>query len=169
MIHLTKILIVLGLALAAMPSRAQVLIPQDRGFVGLTAGYTSTSHLNGRLGFGAEGGLAFTNGWTGSLFFLSSKADHEGVDVQVVHYGLGADYRLTNVLNGLTAGLRLGAGTLDPDAGDAQNGFAIGPAISYDRMVSDAFSVGAEAQLLWTKWDDNETTTFFMLTGKYWL
>src|SRR5688572_26975285 len=98
-LHLTKALIVLGLVVAALPSRAQILLPQDRGYVGLLAGYTSTSGggISGRFGFGAEGGLAFTNGFTGLLYFQSSSKSEDAGKVQIDHYGAGLDYRLENV------------------------------------------------------------------------
>ena len=54
-------------------ANAQVLLPQDKAYMGLLAGYNTTTDLDGRFAFGAEGGLHMTNNVKGVLFFLSSK------------------------------------------------------------------------------------------------
>lgn len=153
-------------------AQAQILVPQDRGFVGLLLGSTTTTDLDSRTGFGVEGGLTFTNGWTGSLFYLSSDGSSDDVDAQVLHYGVGADYSLAHWLNGLKLGVRLGNSSVDfsgTGAPDNQSGFTYGPAISYDYMVNEMFSIGAQAQYYWNQWDSTENTSYFFLSGKFWL
>ncbi|HRO66293.1 MAG TPA: hypothetical protein PL182_01870 [Pseudobdellovibrionaceae bacterium] len=157
----------------ALPwAQAQIPLPQDRGYVGILAGYTQTSGLSGRFGFGAEGGLQLTNHMKGLLYFQSSTGDKDDIETQVLHYGVGADYAFMESAPGLSAGLRLGMGTAQPSgagAGGDQSAFSIGPAVSYDWMIHENISIGGQAQYLWTMWDDTETSSYFFLTGKFWL
>lgn len=159
-------------AFLAPLAQAQILLPQDRGYLGLLLGHTTTTDIDGRFGFGAEGGLAFTNGFTGSIYFMSSTGETSGVDMQVLHYGVGLDYSLSRFLNGLFVGARLGMSTaeaLNVQAADKESAFAGGLALGYDHMINESFSLGAQVQAFSNSWTPSTTSTYFLVSGKFWL
>ncbi|MGE0526414.1 MAG: hypothetical protein AB7P49_05065, partial [Bdellovibrionales bacterium] len=85
------------------------------GYVGLMIGMADPTNIEGRMAFGASAGMQFYNNITGSVFYLMSKAEEgSGVDVTLTHFGLGADYDLSEMaMAGLHAGLRAGMGSID--------------------------------------------------------
>lgn len=166
-IRLFVMTLVLG---AAGTASAQVLLPQQTGYVGLSAGYADPSHLNGRFGFGADFGLKFTNGMTGLLYFLSSSASESGVDTRISHYGVGADYNFAASMPGLRGGLRVGLGSAEVTGGGSGDStrFSIGPALGYDHPINESFTFGAETQIQWTMWEETRTTWYALANVKLW-
>ena len=165
--------LILALVLFAAPlAQAQILLPQDKGFAALLLGSSKTSHVgDGSLGFGAEMGLAFTSGVQGLLFFDSSTAKDGHIETQILQYGLGFDWGLPTVLQGLRFGGRIGLGTAQPSgpgSGDSKSALTVGPVVGYDYMIGNEMSLGASAQLLWTTWSTTETTASAFVVAKYW-
>ncbi len=172
--HFKKLMLGLCFLGLSAPAYAQIETNQGTGFAGLMVGYADPTNLDGRFGYGANVGMIFPNGITGLIYVLSSNGDEQGADVQILHYGVGADYSLsglfTGPLGGLHAGLRLGMATIDTDFPGAESDeqFTYGPALGYDYKFMPSFSLGGEADLLFSSGDNAVTTLYVLATGKYW-
>jgi hypothetical protein len=57
---------------------------------------------------------------------------------------------------------------VDVPGTESQNDFVLGPSVGADWMVSDSFSLGGEADLLFVLGDDGYSTLYLFATGKYW-
>jgi hypothetical protein len=168
----------LGLLIFLMGSTsawAQIEKNQGTGFAGLMAGYADPTNMDGRFGFGADIGMIFPNGVTGLIYVLSSTGEEQGVDIQILHYGLGADYSLSGIfsgpLAGLHGGIRLGMASVEADGNGVSASdsiFTYGPALGYDYTLTPGFSLGGEADLLLSSGDDSVSTLYLLVTGKYW-
>lgn len=151
----------------ALPAQAQTELPQPGGFAGLLLGYAKPGDLDGSLGYGAEIGLAFTNGLTGFGYFMGSEPEEAGVKATYSHYGLGAEYRFDQWINGLRAGARLGMASVDV-GGASDSAFSFGPHIGWDYRVAPNLSVGVEPVIMFDMFDDSDTTLYVFGTGRFW-
>ena len=160
----------LAFLMGGMSASAQVEKTNANGYVGVLLGYADPTNMDGRFGYGIDAGLMFTNGLTGNIFAYSSDGD----DVTITQYGLGVDYALSNWFEGflgtLKGGLKIGMSTLDVDVpgADTESDFFFGPSIGMDHMLAQNFSVGAQADLLFTMGDTDYSMLYLWLTGKYW-
>lgn len=164
----------------ASVAQGQIEKPQPMGYVGLLGGYADPGSLKGRFGYGADVGLKFTNGWTGLLFYQTSKAEEDGIDTAIHQYGIGADYALSErfqgdmgVLGAMKVGLRMGSGTVEatgPGLDTNESAFTYGLAVGYDHRLErlEGFGLSAELQNLWSNWDDNESVLYLLAGLKYW-
>lgn len=152
---------------------AQFETPQATGYVGLGLGYADPTNMDGRMGYGVNAGLIFPNGLSGNIFALNS----EGDDVSLMQYGLGVDFALRGLLGDslgfLKAGLKIGMSDMEVETpiGDmSDEGFFWGPSISADYMVTEAFSLGGEVDVLFTSGDKvgDYSMLYILGTGKYW-
>ena len=162
------------LVFSAQMANAQIETPQGTGYVGLLGGFADTTNVDGTAGYGLTVGLMFPSGWNGSLWAFNSTAENVGTDVHLFQYGLGADYSLKgffgDVLATLRGGIKIGSSTVDVDAPgvDSKTEFAFGPSLGTDWMLTEAFSLGAEADLLFVTTGDGYSTLYLFATGKYW-
>lgn len=170
-------LVSFGLAsvLISLPAFAQVEKNQGMGYAGLMLGFADPTNMDPRLGYGANVGLIFPMGLTGSIYILNSTESENGVDTSVLHYGLGVDYSLSGMfsgpLGGLHAGLKLGMATAETEfrgASNSEDFFTFGPSVGYDYPIVSYFSVGGEANLLLASGDNTVSTLYVLATGKFW-
>ena len=169
----------LALLAVAPFANAQTEASRDvLGFVGFSAGYADPTSINGRFGLGGDAGMMFGNGMMGSVFYRTSSGDESHRTVRVDHYGLGADWSLARYLpgpfGGFRGGVRAGASTIDADSKPGvsrvnDTEFAFGPSLGYDLIhLPYNFSVGAEADLLFTMGPAQYATLYVTANLKYW-
>lgn len=176
MTRFNKILVSVMFALAAPLASAQIEKPQATGYAGLLAGYADPTNVDGRLGYGADIGLRFPAGLTGLIYFYNSKADQDNVDLQIMHYGLGVDYSLQSMFDGFLGGLKAGVkvGMADYSAkatgiaSVSESDLAYGPSVGMDYMLTQSFSLGGQADLLFVTGDHGYSTLYVLASGKYW-
>lgn len=156
-----------ALVTAALPAQAQTELPQPGGYAGLLLGYAKPGDFDGTLGYGAEIGLAFTNGLTGFGYFMGAEPEEAGVKATYSHYGVGAEYRFDQWINGLRAGARLGMASVD-GGGVSDSAFSVGPHVGRDYRVAENLSVGVEPILMFDMFDESDTTLYVFGTGRFW-
>jgi len=165
----------LAFSLIGSVASAQIEKPQAAGYAGLLLGYSDPTNADGRLAYGADVGMIFPRGLTGSLFFYNSVGKEQNADVQIMHYGLGLGYSLSGMfdgwLGGLNAGVKVGMSSVDVDTPGAKDGdaeFAFGPSLGMDYMITSSFSLGGQADLLFVTAEPGYSNLFLFATGKFW-
>jgi hypothetical protein len=171
----TKILIItLAFAVIGMSANAQVERNNAMGYIGGLVGYADPTGIDGRLGYGVDFGMIFPSGITGLLFAYNSTGETENIETEIMVYGLGVDYSLSKMfesgfLHNLKAGVKVGMANLDVEGADDESDFTFGPSLGMDHMITEAFSVGGQADLLFVTGDEGYSTLYLFVTGKYWL
>ena len=172
-------LVSLAMISIAPLAHAQMSTSSDvTGFVGASLGYADPTSINGRFGYGGDAGMMFSNGMMGSLFYRNSNGQESHRDVQVQHYGVGFDWSLARFISGpvggFRAGIRGGVSTMDKNRNNnvgtvVDTEFAFGPTLGYDLFHLPAnFSIGAEANLMFTMGPAQFSTLYVLANVKYW-
>ena len=166
------------LSLAPLAQAQTSTSPDVTGFVGGSVGYADPTSINGRLGYGGDAGLMFGNGMIGSVFYRNSQDKESHRNVQVQHYGVGFDWSLARLISGpvggFRAGVRAGASVLEKDRRGNMSGvedteFSFGPTLGYDLIhLPYNFSIGAEANLMFTMGPAQYSTLYVLANVKYW-
>lgn len=169
--------------LVSIESSAQTELPQGSGYGGLGLGYADPTNTSGRFGIGASVGLNFPHGLSSGLFFNSSNGNESGVDTQTMHYGVEAGYRFAmlggaepeagfgNPATGFKLGAKIGMATIKVSGGgvdETDNVFTLGPSVAYDFPVAPQFTIGAQADLMFTFNEGGVSTPYVFAVGKYW-
>ena len=177
--NMKKVLIGLAMMSIAPLANAQMAASSDLlGYVGFAAGYADPTSINGRFGLGGDAGMMFSNGMIANVFYRSSSDKESKRNVQVDHYGLGADWSLAKYLpgpfGGFRGGLRAGVSTIEADSKPgvprvSDTEFAFGPTLGYDFIhLPYNFSLGGEANLLFTMGPAQFATLYVTANLKYW-
>ena len=171
-----------SLALLSLAPIAQAQTTMNRdvtGYVGGSIGYADPTAINGRLGYGGDAGMMFSNGMIGSLYYRASDDKETHRSVQVQHYGVGFDWSLARFisgpLGGFRAGVRAGVSVMDKDRLNStvapiyDTEFAFGPTLGYDLFhLPGNISIGAEANLMFTQGPAQFSTLYVLANAKYW-
>lgn len=166
---------VVALALTAIPAQAQThsKIGYAAGLLGLAIPTQSGTSV--RFDYGARAGYQLTDLVSAGVYVLTNS---ESVNVTVAGnttsgsnrfwlYGVEGNYALSDLMNGLYGGVRLGLATAKATANGVSataTDFALGPKVGYDYPLSDSFSTGAEADAQFVF--GNSTDAIFNVVGQ---
>jgi hypothetical protein len=151
-------------------STANAARDADNIYVGPVLGLNNVSNDGGtNLAYGLTGGYKFMPQVGVGLFFTyNNLKEVAGITPKLTIFAVEGNYYFANDLEGLSAGLKLGNGSVSA-SGTSSSGFLIGPHVAYDYPVADDWTVGGQAAVLSISTTPNSLTAFEILAqAKYW-